>query len=71
MYVAGRSGYLESLLDEDIDEADAHKWVAFDVSHTGWRGNVRYDKMLSIKGDEDFLWRDIGLPILIDGRKPA
>ena len=55
-YVAGRSRYFESFLDEDIDEADAHKWIDFDVSHTGRRGNVRYDKVLSIKRGEDFLW---------------
>ena len=55
-HVACRSRYFESFLDEDIDKADTHKWIDFDVSHAGRRGDVRNDKVLSIKDREDFLW---------------
>ena len=55
-HVACSSRYLESFLDEDIDKADTHKWIDFDVSHAGRRGDVRNDKVFSIKDGEDFLW---------------
>ena len=55
-YIACRSRYFESFLDEDIDKAHTHKWIDPDVPCAGRRGDVCNDKVLSIKDREDFLW---------------
>lgn len=63
--------HFEATLAKDVDEADAYRRVRADISNSMAEGNVSHDDTIVTKRGKDFLRRDIGRPIAIDGCQPA
>lgn len=71
LYIPRGTDDLESLLNKDIDEADANTRIDFDVAFTRWRCNVCNYDVLRVEGSKYLLRGDVRLTRFVDGGKPA